>query len=100
GAQTSDETLGRDNVAAFFNNVPEDVIEIILSGFKPAQARHQYPRAFASATRRSRRLSNSSSSTWPPRSIDRLRVSRRAFNFASLSSTRRSPSRTTSLAEP
>src|SRR6266568_7457834 len=45
-AQAANETLRYCGAATFHREVPENGIEILLSGLEQAEARHQYPRAF------------------------------------------------------
>src|SRR5258708_38465555 len=63
-------------------------------------AASQKPSLASCALLASKALSMSASLASPPAAMDASSIARNAFNLASRSSTRRSPSRTTSLPEP
>src|SRR5271166_2110603 len=99
--QLRHEGLGDPDPSTGFGDIFQDVEQVGSDGGEERRSPHaERPFALSSALLAARSASRSSSETSPPAAIEASSLFRSAASLASRSSTSRSPSRTTSLAEP
>src|SRR5713101_7353639 len=100
-AQLLDEALRHGYAAAHAGDIAQNPEKIVLNRGKKNRAPHApIPWRRSSLLWRAKASSSCSSVTCPPAALEESIMARKAVSLASRSSTRRNPSRTTSLAEP